>query len=182
MPSLIHRNDPPGMRRCPGCKRLKPISNFWKNASKEERINCYCKPCCSARERRRKAKNGEYSQHVRIAHRRGWIPLSREEYKAIIKLPCVMGGGKRPEVKIGPDRINSALGYPGNSQPMCPFHNMLKNWLDDEQLIAHVKAHPEKFACRNGHPARRQPSLPLVPEDAPQPEHSLPLFDQLKAS
>jgi hypothetical protein len=143
-------SDPPGLRWCSVCKFYLPIEDFSKNRSRKDGLASGCGACSTARDAKWTAKFGSYSRHVHNAVGRGLEPLPRAEFHTIIWLPCVFGGGCRPEILVGVDRIDSGRGYHGNSQPCCPFHNYIKGTFEDDLLRIHIERHPELQACQNG--------------------------------
>ena len=51
---------PEGMKRCPGCERIKSIGEFGKKRSRKDGLQCYCKACKKAADDKWKANNPNY--------------------------------------------------------------------------------------------------------------------------
>ncbi len=135
----------------------------------------YCLDCARIYQRISKSRIGNYRDHRFRALKRGLEPLSREEYDLMITRPCVYGGGIRPEILVGIDRISNELGYPDNSQPCCFFHNSVKNrYFSHAEMIWIIERFPRLKHC--GNKTFRVPrQIPIVIER----DIALPLFDSL---
>jgi len=130
-------------------------------------LNGYCRKCILSRSKRSRAKRANYKLHVWTCGRRGLEPLSREEHNEITSLACAFGGGQRPRIFVGVDRILASRGYPGNSQPCCAFHNNLKGVMDDDLFRIFLKRHPEHQSCSNSrviHKSRRPKETKMARE------------------
>ena len=92
--------------------------------------------------------------HVRDAQARNLAPLTLDEWAAITHGPCAYGDGRvNPALRMGVDRRDSSLNYPGNSVPSCAFHNYVKGpWLTYKQMRAAMDC--EQTPCSNSRPKK----------------------------
>lgn len=139
----MHR-PPPGKNWCSGCQEFLPNSEFHKSKNRMRGLTNICKSCRAGR------SAVVYSNHRRMAARLGCEPLPIERYRKICSSPCVIGGGRRPQFRVGVDRINSDLGYTfDNTQPMCPLHNSLKGRMDYDHFLVYIERRPWLRECGN---------------------------------
>jgi hypothetical protein len=162
-----------GEKRCAECGRFLPVSDFYTKKITADRLQQNCKDCENFR--------GLYYAHCGLARQLGSPPLAREIFQMLIGRPCVWGGGMRPEIHIGIDRIDSTQGYSVlNAQPCCPRHNNLKGAIHDAAFRIHLANRPGDRKCGNQQKGSKRAQQPGPPVSAPASPASLtlPLFDE----
>lgn len=69
-------------------------------------------------------------------HRNINFDITQEDYSNYFKKPCEYCNGE----SVGLDRVDSSRGYEiGNIVPCCPTCNYMKNTLDKDFWVAHMK-------------------------------------------
>jgi hypothetical protein len=70
---------PVGMKWCPDCDEVKPISEFARTVARADGIHTYCKPCHNARgqETRERLYGGSREYHLRRRYRIGQEEFDR---------------------------------------------------------------------------------------------------------
>lgn len=67
------------MKRCSNCKQTKPTAEFWRDRSRADGLQAYCKSCCieRGREHRRRWNRAHpgFTYGTARKYRRAWIPV-----------------------------------------------------------------------------------------------------------
>ena len=56
-------------KRCSGCHKELPLTEFWKNKSSHDGLQAYCKSCCKAKT---KQYQKEHPEKMREISRKSW--------------------------------------------------------------------------------------------------------------
>lgn len=140
-----------------GKGKVLPISQFHLDANALDGHQSRCKSCLNAARRKRYDSVGPsirdvYSATVSYAAKRG-IPfeLTLDDFRSIVALPCVYGGGRRPLFNIWIDRKNLSVGYTDeNTVPCCYRHNKIKaDLFSFESMVRIVREFGEAKECGN---------------------------------
>lgn len=143
---------------------MLPLTAFYRDSNSPDGLNGMCAECRRKSRRLNYAKNGipprtRFSTFKGDARRRGHrVLLTFEEFCALRDRACAYGGGNSPDVRIGIDRKDSAVGYtPSNCVPCCARHNeMKKHFFTHKEMLLIVSAIPSAAKCGNSNGGRKR--------------------------
>lgn len=108
--------------------------------------------------------NSQYSVHVASARGRGFVPLDRSQWETIVLMPCSYCGRREQRISaramkngregdavemVGVDRVDSSIGYVGNSAPCCTKCNRAKGAMGGDEFREWVQ-HVARFMESRG--------------------------------
>jgi len=152
------------MKKCLKCNKLKNNSEFYKNCTRKDGLQAYCKKCELVQIQEYYAKNptkmvkhkeqnkqyyksirGKYLKYKRDARMRDLkFSLKEGEFAAIISQPCYYCGELQENFN-GVDRVNNKKGYiKENCVPCCKICNIMKHAQTKEEFIMKCEKIVEK--------------------------------------
>ncbi len=124
------------MQKCYVCKKLKPLTDFYKSKDRKNGHALKCKDCSKSYQTDPIYKLSRYK--VRARNRGNAWTITDEWAISLFEQDCVYGFTKHPGGGI--DRYHNDEGYtPVNSLPCCAFHNYAKRTIPGPEFEEALK-------------------------------------------